>query len=980
VRSALLAGLIALVAVVALPASASAASCPVTPGVFATAWNGGDGNMGEENWTNGTPTGSCAVTIASPGSDTVTMTGGANMKSLTLGGTGSTPHLVISDQSPNTNLDAQPAGIAIAAGASVTLTCIPGGCPGGGPDIYSGASPFTNAGTITVDANTGGGAVVGGAIANTGTISFEKTGALSGAVTNKGAISVATGATVTNTGSSCGDTGPKVVNDTGGTISAAGTGVLSVINFEQGNGTTEDVVIPCGSLKYSGNGASQVQAFGGFNLTGEMRENQALTVFAASNNTNVFLQSDFVSKGSITLTCPASPGECSGGSGGGVGFAGNGKTFTNAGAFTVAAASGTGANVDSGNGGTIVNTGTMSFDQTARLSGVVVNKGKINIADSKVVTSAGSSCGDTGASLKNDSGGQINATGSGTLSVINYEQGAGTTSGTLPVQIPCGSLEYTGNGASKVQANGGFGLTGEMQPGQELIVSAASNNTNAVLQSDFTSKGMITLTCPAFGCSGGSGGGAGFNVNDKDFVNAGTFTVAVSSGTGAGVGANFEGTIVNTGTMNFNQSAGLGGPVTNKGPLNIADGKTVTSSGSSCGDTGSSVKNDSGGSINATGSGFLSVLNYEQGNGTTSGAAPVQIPCGSLEYTGTGAGTVQVNGFGTPLSGNIAAGQRLRLVGSVNSAPFTNAGTIQLDQSGTSPGVNFSGVLTNTGRIELAGPSVNAASLSGGQVEQTAAGAEIVVPSGTELQPSTPLSLKAGTLRGGGAINGSVENLGGVVAPGASPGTLTLSGNYTQGAGGRLEVEVAGTGVGQFDTLAIGGSATLGGTLALNPTPGYANSSAIGDSFSFLTHGGTVTGQFAQTVVNPPLPCGKAFSTSAVTGVKALNATVVAGAACPPPPPPPPPKPVPNTKLGAKPKAKVKTKKPKVKVKFTFSSDVSGATFQCKLDKGAYASCSSPKSYKVKPGKHRFSVRAAGPGGTDSTPATFGFEVVREKR
>lgn len=791
-----LAGLIAIMAAIALPASASAAACPVTPGVFATAWIGGSGSLhNDANWTNGTPSGSCDVSITAAGDYTVSMTGGANAKSLTLGGTGSTPHLVISDESPNTNFDAQPAGITIAAGASVTLTCQVGGCPGGGPDIYSGSSPFANAGVITVDANTGGGAGVGGQITNTGTLSFAKTASLGGKVTNQGSLLIADGAVVTNAGSSCGDTGALVKNDTGGLIDGESTGLLSVRNFEQGAGTTRDVTIPCG-----------------------------------------------------------------------------------------------------------------------------------------------------------------------------------------------GTLSYTGNGPSDIRATGGFDLTGEMQSGQSLTVSAESSNTNATLQGNFTNKGSITLTCTEAACPGGSGG-AGFNVNDKDFVNAGTFTVAAASGTGAGVGANSEGTIVNTGEMNFDQTANLGGPVTNKGEINIADEKIVRSNGSSCGDTGASVKNDAGGSINATGSGYLRVFYYEQGAGTTSGPLPVRIPCGALKYTGTGTGTVLVEGGGTPMTGNIAAGQTLRLVGGINSGPFTNAGTIVFDQSGSNPNVN-AGTVTNTGKIELQGPSANTSSVTGGQLEQTGAGAEIVIPAGTKLNPGAPVQLKAGTLRGTGTIVGSVENTGGVVKPGDSPGTLTLSGSYVQGAGGRLEIEVAGTGAGQHDVLALGGTASLGGTLALIPTGGYADSSAIGDSVAFLTYGGSVVNQFAQTTVNPPLSCSKAFATSNDSGAKALKATVVSGGTvCPStggggtttPPPSSLPAAVPNTKLGARPGAKVKTKKAKVSVRFSFSSDVAGATFQCKLDKGAYKACASPKSYKVKPGKHTFSVRAVGPGGTDPTPATFKFKVVKEK-
>lgn len=555
-RWAILPALIAIVVAVALPASASAAPCPVNPG-NSTTWIGGSANFGDSaNWSNGTPTGACDVSITAPGSYTVTMTSGANTRSFTLGGPGSNPNLVISVQSPNTNLDAQPAGITIAQGASVTLTCppSPGECFGGsgsGAHIYSGPSTFVNAGTITVDPNSGTGAEVGGVITNTGTLKFEKSASLGGQVTNKGAISAGNGATVVNQGSSCGGTEPFVKNDTGGTISGAGTGVLSVINFEQGNGTTEDVVIPCGSLKYSGTGASEVTAFGGFNLSGEM------------------------------------------------------------------------------------------------------------------------------------------------------------------------------------------------QAGQELTINAAGNNTNAVLQSDFTNKGSITLTCPAFGCSGsggGGGGGAGFNANGHAFTNAGNFTFAAGSGTDAGI----SGGVTNTGTVRLNQTSSLGG-----------------------------------------------------------------------------------------------------------------------------------------------------------QVEQTGAGAEVFVSAGTKLNVAEPVKLKAGTLRGGGTVNGSVENSGGVVAPGASPGTLTLTGSYLQSAGGRLEIEVAGTGAGQFDTLAVGGVATLGGTFVLVPSSGFAASSAVGDSVSFLSYGSSVAGGFSATTVNPPLSCGKAFSISTDGGAKALKATVVAGgtacsggdsggAVVPPISPPPP--------------------------------------------------------------------------------------------
>ncbi len=83
----------------------------------------------------------------------------------------------------------------------------------------------------------------------------------------------------------------------------------------------------------------------------------------------------------------------------------------------------------------------------------------------------------------------------------------------------------------------------------------------------------------------------------------------------------------------------------------------------------------------------------------------------------------------------------------------------------------------------------------------------------------------------------------------------------------------------------------------------------------------------------------------------------------------------PDTILGSHPKKTIKTKKSKVKVKFSFSSDPAGTTFECKLDKGVFALCTSPKTYKVKPGTHTFSVEAVSTGGIDPTPASVSFKV-----
>jgi sugar lactone lactonase YvrE len=62
---------------------------------------------------------------------------------------------------------------------------------------------------------------------------------------------------------------------------------------------------------------------------------------------------------------------------------------------------------------------------------------------------------------------------------------------------------------------------------------------------------------------------------------------------------------------------------------------------------------------------------------------------------------------------------------------------------------------------------------------------------------------------------------------------------------------------------------------------------------------------------------------------------------------------------------------------FTFSSSEPGSAFECKLDSGSYATCSSPKTTAhLADGSHTFSVRATDPAGNvDPTPASRTFTL-----
>jgi hypothetical protein len=104
---------------------------------------------------------------------------------------------------------------------------------------------------------------------------------------------------------------------------------------------------------------------------------------------------------------------------------------------------------------------------------------------------------------------------------------------------------------------------------------------------------------------------------------------------------------------------------------------------------------------------------------------------------------------------------------------------------------------------------------------------------------------------------------------------------------------------------------------------------------------------------------------------------------CPAPPPEPEPEAgdagAPETTIAKGPSGKTKSKSATFEFNGTDARVVSG--FECKLDTGAFAPCTSPFTVKVKKGKHTFQVRATdAAGNVDPTPATRSWTVKKKKR
>jgi uncharacterized repeat protein (TIGR01451 family) len=106
------------------------------------------------------------------------------------------------------------------------------------------------------------------------------------------------------------------------------------------------------------------------------------------------------------------------------------------------------------------------------------------------------------------------------------------------------------------------------------------------------------------------------------------------------------------------------------------------------------------------------------------------------------------------------------------------------------------------------------------------------------IKTDLTMMLQGGTLDGAGTVTGDVQNDAAVAPNGASStGTISVAGNYTQGSGGTLNIELASPSA--FDQLAVSGAVTLDGTLNVTLLSSYAPADGTTwDVFTFATRSG----------------------------------------------------------------------------------------------------------------------------------------------
>ena len=221
-------------------------------------------------------------------------------------------------------------------------------------------------------------------------------------------------------------------------------------------------------------------------------------------------------------------------------------------------------------------------------------------------------------------------------------------------------------------------------------------------------------------------------------------------------------------------------------------------------------------------------------------------------------------------SGGIAAFQAISAVASSFGIGVDNSGIINgaVVLSSSDDNVTNSGLMV--GPID-GGEGVDSFTATGGQVVGDITNFETFVKSGSDKfvfeghADFDTVSIEEGGMIVNGSLasdiiipmnsfwGGNSDIFGnfvnnGTLSPGNSIGTVTVSGDYSQGPDGVLEIEVNMDGF--MDQLVISGAADLGGTLIAHITP--ASGDTLVTEFEFLTASGGVNGVFDNLVdANP---------------------------------------------------------------------------------------------------------------------------------
>ena len=716
--------------------------------------------------------------------------------------------------------------------------------------IGNGQMTLTNSGTINSDDSAGMTIQANGGTKNTGTL--EATA---------GSTLALTGMTVTNTGGTI-SADASQVQVTNATIAGGAVTLTGASTLQLSNG-----IVHGGTLTNSATGVIEAMA-GTSNTLGGSVDNSAGGVLQINNDSILNLQNGSYAKlGTVALNSTVNQTSLVV-DGAKVTLKGGTVTMSDSAANYIFGAATADALTNQetisgaghiGNGQmTLTNSGTINSDDSAGMTiqanGGTKNTGTLEATAGSTLALTGMTVTNTGGTISADAsqlqvtnatinGGAVTLTGASTLKLSNGVIHAGSTltnSATGLIEAAFGTSTLGGKVTNPVggvvQIDNAAALN--LESGTYSKLGAVTLNSTANQTSLIVDGANVTL-------SGGSVTMSN-NVNNYIFGAAGADTLTNQETiSGAGHIGGGQMTLMNSGTINADQTAGMiiqtSGAFTNNGTLTVGSGDLMHI-------LGGTFSNFSGGTLTGGTYNTSGTLEIDQ-LGSTGG----EIVTNAAKIFLTGSGSKIVDAAGKNALANIstnasagtfslAGGQTLTTAGS-----FTNAGKFTAG-TGSSFTVGGPAIYTQTSGTTTANGTLSA---SGG------------------------VNLEAGSLYGSGSISGNVASSG-LVAPGQSTGTtgiLTDTGAYTQYAAGSLDISIGGATAGtKFDELKST-TATLGGTLNIDLTNGFVPT--IGSKFKIVDYS-SEAGQFA-TVNGLAINSSEHFSIT-YQGTDVLL-TVVSGAA-----------------------------------------------------------------------------------------------------
>ncbi|HUO02133.1 MAG TPA: autotransporter-associated beta strand repeat-containing protein [Rhizomicrobium sp.] len=773
--------------------------------------------------------------VAVTGIFDISQTSGASVTSLSGGGT--------------VNLGAETLTLTNGAGTFSGVIQGSGGLTvSGGTQILTGATTYTGATIVTGGTLAFGGTTATYNVSDSGTVGFDSSSAIAmtGVVSGSGGISqMGAGTTTISTQQTF--TGPTTI--VSGTLALSGAGSIAQSSGVTATGTF-DISGTGGASIVSLSGAGTVQlgsqtltltdAAGTFSGAIEGAGGIAITAGKETlSGDNGFTGVTTIAGGTLALGSPNSLAQSA--------------SVQDNGTLDISGSTGTGvvATITSlgGSGTVLLGTKTLGLSAAAdTFSGAITGSGGLTVSGGSEVLSGASSY--TGATTI--TGGTLALSGSGSLGgttavadngvfdisgVTSGPVTVGSLSGSGAVHLGAGTLtlsDASGIFLGVISGSGGLAVTGGTQ---------ALGGANLYTGGTTISAGTLQI-----GASYGNGSILGNVADDGELAFANSNT-AIFSGTTSGTGSVYQtgsGTTILTAANSYS-----GGTVITGGTLQIGNGAAAGSIAGNVNDdsTLAFARTDAtvfGGTISGTGgvtavSGTTTLTAANSYTGATTIDAPADIILsgagGIAASSVTDNGTLDVSAATAPQIASLA-GSGSVVIGGQTLTVTDGAGVFSGAISGSGGLAVTGGTETLSGANSYTGATV----INGGNLAVNGA---ITSSSGVTVN-------SGGTLSGSGSVPNVTVKDGGAISPGsAGSGTLSVNGTVAFANTSEFVVDMSSAGAGK---LSVAGAEALGGTLSVASTDGTY---ALGQKLTVLTAADGVSGTFA---VAPLENTGAVFS------------------------------------------------------------------------------------------------------------------------